>query len=108
MTRPRATGRTRCPGCEHLFTDEPARPTAIVEGREPAPSSSRWYKAGRAGQLVDVEIRWHADCLAAFEEQNTAYRNAVAADRRATIEQLARDNGLDVDAALAAYDARQQ
>lgn len=102
-----ATGYTRCPGCERRFSDEPARATTTIPGNIPAPSRTRGYAAGRAGQTIAVDLRWHVDCLGEHEARNAAYRAEVVADRRAAVESIARDAGLDVAAALAEFDKRQ-
>lgn len=106
MTAPSgAAGRTRCPGCDRRFTDDPERATTTIAGTEPT-SARPGYRAGRADGRVAVDIRWHVDCLAAFRAQNDAYRRQCLLDSRDMVETIATAAGLDVAEILDQFDRK--
>lgn len=79
----KAFGSTRCVGCERRFSDDP-RPTVETVATD--------YAGGRPGysanRPVEVTRLWHAECLAAFEARNEAYRQQVAEDRERMVAAL--------------------
>lgn len=93
---------TRCPGCNRPVGDEQV---VAVPSQVPAPSGSRWYKAGRADQMIEIVRRWHPDCLASTKERIAAQREASRITRRGLALRIAREDGLDVEACAAEFDA---